>query len=63
MGKTLKTRLLTRGDGSDARQRRKGLHRSGADCEHFHHPRYLMQNMQALDRMIAREGTLSGVFA
>ena len=32
-------------------------------CEHFHHPRYLMQNMLALDRMIARKGEVSGVFA
>jgi mannose/cellobiose epimerase-like protein (N-acyl-D-glucosamine 2-epimerase family) len=32
-------------------------------CEHFHHPRYLMQNMLALDRMIARGGRLSGVFS
>jgi mannose/cellobiose epimerase-like protein (N-acyl-D-glucosamine 2-epimerase family) len=32
-------------------------------CEHFHHPRYLMQNMLALDRMIARKGGLSGLFA
>lgn len=32
-------------------------------CEHFHHPRYLMQNMLALDRMIARGGKPSGVFA
>jgi mannose/cellobiose epimerase-like protein (N-acyl-D-glucosamine 2-epimerase family) len=32
-------------------------------CEHFHHPRYLMQNMLALDRMIARKGKPSGVFA
>jgi mannose/cellobiose epimerase-like protein (N-acyl-D-glucosamine 2-epimerase family) len=32
-------------------------------CEHFHHPRYLMQNMLALDRMIAKKGKLSGVFA
>ncbi|OGD17795.1 MAG: hypothetical protein A2W03_14770 [Candidatus Aminicenantes bacterium RBG_16_63_16] len=32
-------------------------------CEHFHHPRYLMQNMLALDRMIARKGEPSGVFA
>jgi hypothetical protein len=31
-------------------------------CEHFHHPRYLMQNMLALDRMIARRGEPSGVF-
>ena len=32
-------------------------------CEHFHHPRYLMQNMLALDRMIARKGEPSGIFA
>jgi N-acylglucosamine 2-epimerase len=32
-------------------------------CEHFHHPRYLMQNMLALDRLIARKGEVSGVFA
>ena len=32
-------------------------------CEHFHHPRYLMLNMQALDRLIARKGGVSGVFA
>jgi len=32
-------------------------------CEHFHHPRYLMLNRQAFDRMIARKGELSGVFA
>ena len=32
-------------------------------CEHFHHPRYLMQNMLAFDRMIARKGAVSGVFA
>ncbi len=32
-------------------------------CEHFHHPRYLMLNMLALDRMIARKGEVSGVFA
>jgi N-acylglucosamine 2-epimerase len=32
-------------------------------CEHFHHPRYLMLNMQALDRMIARKGKISGLFA
>ncbi|MHB9028948.1 MAG: AGE family epimerase/isomerase [Candidatus Latescibacterota bacterium] len=32
-------------------------------CEHFHHPRYLMQNMLTLDRMIARKGKLSGLFA
>lgn len=31
-------------------------------CEHFHHPRYLMQNMLALDRMIARKGRPSGLF-
>jgi len=31
-------------------------------CEHFHHPRYLMQNMLALDRMIARKGQPSGLF-
>ena len=32
-------------------------------CEHFHHPRYLMQNMLALDRMIKRGGKRSNVFA
>jgi len=32
-------------------------------CEHFHHPRHLMQNIQALDRMIKRGGKVSGVFA
>ncbi len=32
-------------------------------CENFHHPRYLMQNMLAFDRMIARKGKLSGLFA
>jgi len=32
-------------------------------CEHFHHPRYLMQNMLALDRMIQRGGKISNAFA
>jgi N-acylglucosamine 2-epimerase len=31
-------------------------------CEHFHHPRHLMQNLLALDRMIDRGGKISGVF-
>jgi len=31
-------------------------------CEHFHHPRLLMQNMLALDRMIKRGGKTSGLF-
>ncbi|MFA6470699.1 MAG: AGE family epimerase/isomerase [Candidatus Latescibacterota bacterium] len=31
-------------------------------CEHFHHPRHLMQNILALDRMIERGGKNSGVF-
>ncbi|MFA6470697.1 MAG: AGE family epimerase/isomerase [Candidatus Latescibacterota bacterium] len=31
-------------------------------CEHFHHPRYLMQNMLALDRIIKRGGKTSGIF-
>lgn len=30
--------------------------------EHFHHPRHLMLNMLALDRMIARKGKPSGIF-
>ncbi len=32
-------------------------------CEHFHHPRHLMQNILALDRMIKRGGKVSGVFS
>ncbi len=32
-------------------------------CEHFHHPRYLMLNLLALDRMRERRGELSRVFA
>jgi mannose/cellobiose epimerase-like protein (N-acyl-D-glucosamine 2-epimerase family) len=31
-------------------------------CEHFHHPRYLMQNMLALERIIKRGGRVSGIF-
>ena len=31
-------------------------------CEHFHHPRYLMQNMLAFDRMIKRGGTVPNTF-
>jgi mannose/cellobiose epimerase-like protein (N-acyl-D-glucosamine 2-epimerase family) len=31
-------------------------------CEHFHHPRHLMFNMLALDRMIKRNGKPSGLF-
>ncbi len=31
-------------------------------CENFHHPRYLMQNLLALDRMIERKGRVSGIF-
>jgi hypothetical protein len=30
--------------------------------EHFHHPRHLMLNMLALDRMIKRGGRPSGIF-
>ncbi|MBN1292239.1 MAG: AGE family epimerase/isomerase [Candidatus Latescibacteria bacterium] len=32
-------------------------------CEHFHHPRYLMQNQLALDRMIQKKGQISNVFS
>jgi N-acylglucosamine 2-epimerase len=31
-------------------------------CEHFHHPRYLMLNMLAFDRIIKRGGKTSGIF-
>ncbi len=31
-------------------------------CEHFHHPRYLMQSLLAVERMIARGGKTSGIF-
>ncbi len=33
-----------------------------ARCEHFHHPRHLMLNLLALDRMIKRGGKPSGIF-
>jgi mannose/cellobiose epimerase-like protein (N-acyl-D-glucosamine 2-epimerase family) len=31
--------------------------RHARDCEHFHHPRHLMQNIQALDRLMKRDGS------
>ncbi|MHB9028947.1 MAG: AGE family epimerase/isomerase [Candidatus Latescibacterota bacterium] len=33
-----------------------------ARCEHFHHPRHLMLNMLALDRITQRNGKPSGLF-
>ncbi len=37
--------------------------RKYARCEHFHHPRHLMQNIISLQNIIKRGGKTSGVFA
>jgi mannose/cellobiose epimerase-like protein (N-acyl-D-glucosamine 2-epimerase family) len=34
--------------------------RKASRCEHFHHPRHLMQNIQAIYRIFKRGGTVSG---
>ncbi len=48
-------------DGADRKvtfDKRDGTRRA----ENFHHPRYLMLNLQALERMIRRNGKMSGIF-
>lgn len=42
--------------------RRISFVRHARRCENFHHPRYLMLNLQALERMIGRGGGVSGAF-
>jgi hypothetical protein len=36
--------------------------RHATRAENFHHPRHLMRNLAALERMIRRGGEVSGVF-
>lgn len=42
--------------------RKMTFERKAGRCEHFHHPRHLMQNILSLDRIIKRGGKMSGVF-
>jgi mannose/cellobiose epimerase-like protein (N-acyl-D-glucosamine 2-epimerase family) len=42
---------------------RKMLNYSKRRAEHYHHPRRLMLNLLALERMIKRNGKVSGVFS
>jgi len=42
--------------------RKVTFEKHAARVENFHHPRHLMLNLLSLERMIARGGTVSGVF-
>jgi N-acylglucosamine 2-epimerase len=48
---------------ASAGDRKMTFVRHTSRCEHFHHPRHLMQNILALEAIIKRGGKVSGVFA
>ncbi len=43
--------------------RKMTFERKASRCEHFHHPRHLMQNIISLQNIVKRGGKVSGVFA